>query len=173
MPDKPLWLDRLPDAIRLLENSGESWVDRAALESLLGVGRRRAQQLLAPVAQRRVGSSLVAQRSRVIAHLKRMAAREEAYYEERRRQQLWTHLSLARREWIERPPLLVEMPQAELRRLERHDFEGLPDGVELAPGSIRVRFSDPDEALRKLMALAMAISQNRQAFDERVSLPGA
>jgi hypothetical protein len=33
-----------------------------------------------------------------------------------------------------------------------------------------VRFSEPHEALRKLMALAMAISQNRQAFDERVRL---
>jgi hypothetical protein len=53
-----------------------------------------------------------------------------------------------------------------------HDFEGLPEGVELSPGSILVRFSDPDDALRKLMALAMAISQNRPAFEERVSLPG-
>ena len=143
------------------------------MESLLGVGRRRSQQLLAPIAERRVGTSLVAHRSRLIAHLKRIAAREEVYYEERRRQQLWTHLSQTRREWIERPPLLVEMPNAQIRRLELDDFEGLPEGVELAPGSILVRFSAPDEALRKLMALAMAISQNRQAFDERVSLQGA
>ncbi len=42
MPDKPLWLDRLPEAIRLLEQNPESWIDRPALESLLGVGRRRA-----------------------------------------------------------------------------------------------------------------------------------
>jgi hypothetical protein len=49
----------------------------------------------------------------------------------------------------------------------------LREGVELSPGSIRVRFSEPNGALRKLMALAMAISQNRQAFEERVSLPRA
>jgi len=42
----------------------------------------------------------------------------------------------------------------------------------IGPGSILLHFADPDEALRKLMARAVAISQNRQAFEERVSLPG-
>ena len=46
MPDKPLWLDRLPEAIRELEENNEPWIHRPAIESLLGVGRRRAQQLL-------------------------------------------------------------------------------------------------------------------------------
>ena len=52
--------------------------------------------------------------------------------------------------------------------MEASDFDGLPPGVDLAPGSITVRFADPDEALQKLMMLAMAISRNRLAFDERV-----
>jgi hypothetical protein len=46
-----------------------------------------------------------------------------------------------------------------------------PEGVELAPGSITVRFREPDEALQKLMALALAIGQNRPAFEERVTVP--
>ena len=171
MPDKPLWLDRLPEAIRLLEQSPEPWVDRPALESLLGVGRRRAQQLLAPVAQRRVGTSLVANRTDLIAHLKRIAAGEDADYEQRRQKQLWAHLAQTRREWIRQPPVLVEVSQAQLHQVELHDFDGLPEGVELAPGSITVRFRAPDEALQKLIALAMAISQNRPAFDRRVTLP--
>jgi hypothetical protein len=50
------------------------------------------------------------------------------------------------------------------RRLEPHDFDWLPEGVELAPGSITVRFRDCNEALRKLMALVMAISQNPQTY---------
>jgi hypothetical protein len=80
MPDKPLWLDRLPEALRQLENGTEPWIDRPALESLLGVGRRRAQQLLAPIAIRRVGTSVVASRADLMGHLKRIAAGEEAYY---------------------------------------------------------------------------------------------
>ena len=115
----------------------------------------------------------VAERSQLIAHLKRIAAGEESYYEGQRRQRFWAHLSEARRQWIEASPVLVEMSNAQVRRLEHDDFDGLPEGVELAAGSIVGRFSDPEEALQKLMALAMAISQNRPGFDERVSLPSA
>ena len=122
--------------------------------TLLGIGRRRAQQLLSAVAQSRVGTSLVANRADVVAHLQRIAAGEETYYDSRRRKQLWTQLSEARQEWIRRPPVLVEVPNAQVRQMEFHDFDGLPEGVELVPGSITVRFQDPDEALQKLMALA-------------------
>lgn len=162
MPDKPLWLDRLPEAIQLLTGRSETWVDRAALESALGIGRRRAQQLLSQVPSMRVGASLVADRSDVIAHLKRLAAGPDAHYERRRRRKLWDRLGDA-------PPLLVELPVSQVRRIESQDMDGLPDGVELAPGAITIRFRDPEEALQKLMALAMAIGRNRAAFEERVT----
>jgi hypothetical protein len=170
VPDKPLWRDRLPEAIRQLEQRPDPWIDRPALESLLGVGRRRAQQLLAPIAARRIGTSVVAGRTELIAHLRTIAAGEEAYYEDRRRRRLWTQLEQARREWSAQPPVLVEVPNAQIRRVESRDFDGLPEGVDLAPGSITLRFREPEEALQELLALAMAISRNRQAFDERVAL---
>ena len=173
MPDKPLWLTCVPDAIRQLQTDSDPWVDRARLESLLRIGRRRAQQLLAPVASRRVGTSLLAHRDDLIPLLTRMAAGEQGYYDERRRKQLWTELTHARRQWLKQPPVLVEVSNADVRRVEVHDFEGLPDGVDLAPGSITVRFSTPDEALEKLLALAIAVSQNRPAFEERVKIAGA
>jgi hypothetical protein len=170
MPDKPLWLDRLPEAIRQVRQSSEPWIDRPALESLLGIGRRRAQQLLSPLAKRRIGTSLVARSVDVLAHLERIAAGEETYYEDQRRKQLWENLSEVRIEWVRQPPVLVEVSTAQVRQIEVHDFDGLPGGVELGPGCITVRFGEPDEALRKLMALALAISRNRGAFDERVSV---
>ena len=171
MPDKPLWFDRLPQAIRELEENPEPWVHRPTLEALLGIGRRRAQQLLSPLAHHRIGTSLVARRADVIAHLKLVAVGEAAWYEERRRKQLWTQIDEVRRGWVRQTPVLVEVSEAQIRRVERLDFDGLPEGVELAAGSITLRFREPDEALQKLMALAMAISRNRQAFDERVALP--
>ncbi len=169
MPAKPVWLDRLPEAIRQLEQSSEPWVDRPALETLLGVGRRRAQQLLAPITYRRVGSSGVANRREVMAHLQAIAAGEHAYYEDRRRKRLWAHLAETRRDWVRQPPVLVEISEMQKLQVELHDIEGLPEGVELAPGSISLRFCTPEEALQKLMALALAISRNRLAFDERVT----
>ena len=170
MPANPLWLERLPQVIEELEDRAESWVDRATLETLLGVGRRRAQQLLARMPSRRIGASVVADRAEVIAHLRAIAAGEEAVYEQRRRERLWKRLEKVRGQWVEQPPVLVEVPRAEVRSLEVHDFMALPDGVELAPGSITLRFGDPEEALRKLMALAIAVGQNRAAFEERVSM---
>lgn len=170
MPDKPLWFDRLPQAIRSLQAMADPWVGRAEIESLLGVGRRRAQQLLAPLAGR-VGTSLVARRVDVTAHLERVARGEAAWYEGRRQKRLWTGLDPIRDAWAEQPPVLVEVTPAQMERVERRDLEGLPDGVELAPGSIRLRFSTPEEALQKLAALAMAIGRNRAGFEERVALP--
>lgn len=171
VPDKPLWLERLPQVIDRLQERAEPWVDRATLESLLGVGRRRAQQLLAQVPSQRVGASVLAGRAEVIAHLKSIAAGQETYYEQRRRKRLWGSLEKVRQDWTERPPVLVEVPQSQVRRIEVHDFDGLPEGVELSPGCITVRFHHPDEALQKLMALAMAVGQNRAAFEERVAPP--
>ena len=69
--------------------------------------------------------------------------------------------------------MFVELPKVQVRRVELHDFDGLPEGVALAPGSITVHFQNPDEALQKLMALALAISSNRDAFEEWVSFPPA
>jgi hypothetical protein len=170
MPDKPLWLERLPDAIRCLEERTDSWVDRSVIESILGVGRRRAQQLLAQVPRQRIGTSLVARRADVISRLQTMSAGENTHFEQRRQKRLWGQLEQARRDWCGQPPVLVELPRSQARRIEIQDFAALPEGVELTPGCITVRFRDPDEALRKLMALAMAVGRNRPAFDARVTL---
>jgi hypothetical protein len=98
---------------------------------------------------------------------------QEAYYDERRRQRLWSELNQIRQGWIEQPPVLVEVPEESVLKIEMRDLEGLPGGVELSPGSITVRFSNPEEALQKLMALALAISRNREAFEQRIRLPGS
>jgi hypothetical protein len=162
MPDKPLWLHRLPEAIRRLETVDDPWVDRARLQSVLQVGRRRAQQLLACVPTRVVGTSRVALATEVITYLKQAANGETARYDARRRKQMWATLG--------DPPVLVEVSGSVVRRLARSDFEGLPDGVELGPGTIVVRFATPNEALEKLVALAIAIGSNREAFDTLVSI---
>jgi hypothetical protein len=170
MPDKPLWLVRLPGAIESLESSPDPWVDRSRIEALLGVGRRRAQQLLAGVATRQVGASRVAIAADVVTHLRRIADGEQAYYDARRRKQLWDRLREQRERWIEQPPVFVEVSGQTIRRVETRDFEGLPDGVELQPGRIEVAFATPQEALEKLVALALAISHNRESFEERVAI---
>jgi hypothetical protein len=171
MPDKPRWLDRLPQAVQSLEGSPLPWVDRSTIEDLLGVRRRRAQQILAPLAAQPSGHTTIVEKSVLIQHLRRMAAGEITFYEKRRRQRLWQEIEQDRQRWAETPPVFVEAPPEMLQAVYRKDFEGLPEGVELAPGRITVTFETAEEALQKLLALALAIGQNRKTFEERVEFP--
>ncbi len=66
MPDKPIWYTRLEVAIKQLETLPSPWVDRAALEFALGVGRRRAQQILQPLVRHTIGKNGLADREEVI-----------------------------------------------------------------------------------------------------------
>ena len=168
MPDKPLWIHRLPAAIQALEQLPLPWVDRSTLEDLLQVRRRRAQEILSPLASQRRGCSTVVERTALIHHLQRLASGETLYYEHKRRERVWKQLEQERRRWIETPPAFVHPKPEVLRAVYKDDFEGLPSGVELAPGRIEITFDQPNEALEKLLALAMAIGQNQVAFEERV-----
>ena len=171
MPDKPLWLDRLPQAIATLEGSSLPWVDRRTIEDLLGVRRRRAQQILAPLASQSTGHTTIVEKSALIGHLRRMAAGEVTFYEKRRRQRLWQQLQEEHERWAENPPVFVEASPEILQAVYQRDFEGLPPGIELVPGRITVTFETAEEALQKLLALAMAVGQNRERFNKRVEFP--
>ncbi|MDQ2842409.1 MAG: hypothetical protein M3Y72_15460 [Acidobacteriota bacterium] len=170
MPDKPLWLPRLPHAIATLERSPLPWVDRHTLEELLGVGRRRAQQILSPLATPSNGHTGIVDRTVLLAYLRRVAAGETAHYEQKRRQRLWRDLEQDRQRWAKTPPAFVEVSPEILHSVYKKEFDGLPAGVDLSPGRILITFDLPDQALEKLLALALAIGQNRDAFDDLVGL---
>jgi hypothetical protein len=108
MPDKPLWCGRLDEAAAELRALPFPWVDRATVERVLGVGRRRAQQLLQPCTSLQVGANGLAERESFIAHLRRLAAGESVYYERRRRARLAR--SLRDMSGGEQPQALVAAP---------------------------------------------------------------
>jgi hypothetical protein len=161
MPDKPMWYGRLTAAIAELKALPYPWVDRATLERLLGVGRRRAQQILAPCVTHSVGANGLADRGLLIAHLEQLASGEAAVYERQRREKLAREIARLRRNWIERPRVMVEAPT----RIMNQSFAGLC-GITISPGRIVVDFSTPQDALEKLLALAMAIGNESEAFEQ-------
>jgi hypothetical protein len=111
-----------------------------------------------------VGSNGLADRQALIARLRQLAAGDDGYYEQQRRRKLSAILIHLREERLACPQLLVEAPAA----IVSQDFENLPAGVHLDPGRITVDFEEPREALEKLLALAMAISNDFSCF-ERVT----
>jgi hypothetical protein len=166
VPDKPSWYGRLDQVIVELGDLPWPWVDRETLQSLLQVGPRRAQQILRPCVTRQVGANGVAGREELIAHLKRLAAGDEAQYERRRRQKLAQVLEGLRQQALARPKVLVEAPGAMLNQ----EFASLPDGVTVSPGAISITFSSPSEALQRLLALAMAIGNDFNEFERMAGI---
>jgi hypothetical protein len=165
MPDRPMWYSRLNEAIAHLEALPSSWVDRTTIEFVLRVGRRRAQQILAPLVRQTIGKNGLALRDDMIEHLRRLAAGDTAYYEKRRRERLRSVIDQLHREAKNRPQLLVEAPIS----ISRQEIENLPSGIELSPGRIVIEgFQNAEEALQKLLALAMAVGNDPPAFEERI-----
>ena len=161
MPAKPRWYSKIDRVIRDLETLPRPFVDRATVEFLLGVGRRRAQQIMAPCITDRVGSNGLAGRDRLIAHLRSLADGEDGYYEVARRRKVAQAIDRLRIERLQQPRVLVEAPV----RVVSQEFENLPPGVRLEAGRITVEFQDPREALEKLLALAMAIGNDFAGFE--------
>ena len=156
MPAKPTWYRNLAYILGELRNHPLPYVDRATLEFLLRVSRRRAQQIMAPCVVDRVGSNGLADRDALIARLERIAAGDDVFHEIQRRRRV--------AEAISKPQLLVEAPTAVVNQ----EFAGLPSGVRLQAGRITVEFRHPQEGLEKLLALAMAISNDFDRFERMV-----
>jgi hypothetical protein len=167
MPDKPLWYGRLDEVIKELEALPFPWVDSATLEAALRVGRRRAQQILSPLVRRTAGKNGFANRNEVIEHLRHLADGNSAYYEKRRRKRLRSILEQVR-EAARQPQVLVEAPAS----MVRQEFENLPSGIELSPGRIVIQdFRNAEEALQKLLSLAMAVGNDPLSFEQQISVP--
>ncbi|HYZ24200.1 MAG TPA: hypothetical protein VE690_18775 [Rhodopila sp.] len=161
MPAKPSWYRSLASIIEQLEKHPHPYVDRATVEFLFSVGRRRAQQIIAPCITDRVGSNGLADRDLLIAHLRRIARGEEVPFEVRRRRKVAAFLEQLRQERLNQPQLLVPAPVA----IVNQQLRRLPAGVRISPGEIRIAFDNPQEALEKLLALAMAISNDLEGFE--------
>jgi len=167
MPDKPLWYPRLRAAIEQIEALPSPWVDRAVLEFTLGVGRRRAQQILQPMVRRTVGKNGLADRDDVIRYLQGLADGEPASFEVERRTRLHTILEQLHRKQKESPRVLVEAPAAVVKQ----EFDSLPRGVHLSAGRIVIEgFVTPEEAKQKLLALIMAMGNDPDGFDARIAI---
>jgi hypothetical protein len=167
VPAKPIWYRNLPNILEQLRSHPVPYVDRAAVEFLLGVGRRRAQQILAPCITHRVGANGVADREALITRLQRIADDTESFYEIERRRKVAKLIDELRQERLEQPQLLVEAPA----RVVNQELANLPAGVRVERGRITVEFEEPHQGLEKLLALAMAISNDFDRF-ERIARNG-
>jgi hypothetical protein len=119
---------------------------------------------MAECATERIGTSSLADRDLLVAHLRRLAAGNAGHYECRRRRKLAAAIEELRRTRLKQPQVLVEAPAA----IVDQELEHLPEGIRLEPGCITVRFAEPQQALERLLALAMAIGNDPERFERQV-----
>jgi len=90
-----------------------------------------------------------------------MARGEAVHYEVRRRQKVAALIDSLRQDRLRNPQLLVEAPVAIVTK----KLAALPDGITIGPGRIMISFEEPQQALEKLLALAMAIGNDFEGFE--------
>ena len=165
MPAKPEWLLRLPEIRAELEHLDVPVVDRAGVERIFGLKRRRAIELLHQFGGYQVGRTFLMDRARLLEALQSLESGEDYTAEKRRRERLGDVVEASREHLIStrvRIPVRAAAARASLDRLA--------PGVLLMPGMLSIEFRHPVELLEKLYGLAQAISHDFEKFEEL--LPG-
>ncbi|MBS1833711.1 MAG: hypothetical protein JST65_13420 [Acidobacteria bacterium] len=131
-------------------------IDRATVERMFQVRRRRANQILARMGGYQVGRTGLVDRHIFVSNLEAIAAGEDFHYEERRRVRVHEKLAEARRIAKAKRVKIAPAPVAVV--------PSLPDGVSIAPGEIRIAFDTPETLLTRLFELSQTIANDYEEF---------
>ena len=159
MPAIPSWFQRLGEILEVLRSLEAPFLDRAAVEQLFGVRRRRAHQLMAAFGGYQAGKAFLVDRGSLIRALENLRAGAPFQWEARRSRRVAEALTAARREWAARR---VQIPAAQSG--EHRGWSGLPEGIQLQPGELRIAFASAEDLLRKLFDLSQAIAHDYEGF---------
>ena len=159
MPAKAVWLLKIPEIIRMLEAFDVPVVDRAIIESLFGLRRRQAIELLHRFGGFESGKTFLVDRHVLIENLRRLAAGEEFEREIRRRDRL-DHAVDEMRRYQAAARVIIPVPPDVFSR----KMADLPAGVALTPGQLQVAFAGKEDLLAKLFELAQAASNDYDRF---------
>src|SRR5512135_3252321 len=97
MPAHPQWFARVPEIVADLDAMEVPVVDRAVVERMFGVRRRRAAQLMRAFGGYQAGRTFLVDRMQLIARLREIEAGESFGFERERRERLAQSLEQVRR----------------------------------------------------------------------------
>jgi hypothetical protein len=159
MPSKPNWLLHIPAILSQLRDLTFPIIDRRMCESLFGVGRRRAIELMQHFGGYRSGNTVLVDRLELIAKLEDLWASPQARGERKRKARLADRLESLRRA---RKAASVLIPVEPLG--QTHRFPDLPERVSVSSGQLTVRFSRTEELLQRLFEVAQAAANDLDSF---------
>jgi hypothetical protein len=160
MSAKAEWLLRLPEIRAELEHLDVPVVDRAGIEHLFGLRRRRAIELMHQFGGYQAGRTFLLDRARLLEALQALESREDYAAEKRRRERLGDVVEASREHLI---AMRVRIPVR--ATAARASLDRLAPGVLLLPGILSIEFRRPTELLEKLYWLAQAIAHDFEKFE--------
>jgi hypothetical protein len=160
VPPIAQWFLRLPTIVEELKRLEAPVVDRAVFESVFGVGRRRAIDLMHHFGGYQVGKTFVIDRGALIAGLEAKLGSDSFEHERERKTKLIEELERARKLAPGRKVRIAVAPDVRERAIA-----DLPSGVHLRPGELRIEFFGTEDLLRHLFELSQAIINDYQRFE--------
>ncbi len=168
MPAKSQWLQRIPEILGLLTSLPSPVVDRAVVEDLFAVGRRRAILLLHQFGGFQSGQTFFVERLTLIRQLEEIRDGGAFRAERARRDRLAQDLERTRQLAAGRKVKIAAADDVRDRRLA-----DLPAGIHLKPGELRIEFFGTEDLLRHLFELSQAILNDYKRFQEIVEEPSS
>jgi len=159
MPAKAAWLLKIPEILTMLESFDVPVVDRATVESLFGLRRRRAIELLHRLGGYQAGRTFLVDRHLLMDNLRRLAEGEDFERESRRKERLDGAIDRLRRHQIAARVSIPVPPD-----VFHWKVADLSTGVALEPGHLHITFSGTEDLLAKLFELAQAASNDYNRF---------
>jgi hypothetical protein len=169
VPTPRTWLARIDEILAILRDTKSDHFDRAALEVLFQIQRRSAYLLMKQVGPVVRGGAQVLERTsllRWVEHIKET----EAYDLSARRQTIEQVVcDLQEKEAMRsaRPPTVFPIG----REMLRASVASLPESIEIKTGEIRLKFTDPIEALQLLYHLGLALHNDIAPFERSQRSP--
>jgi len=159
MPTQPQWLLHLPEIIEEIAAIRAPVIDRAVLERVFRVRRRRAVELMSAFGGYQAGGTFLIDRLLLLHALEEMRQSGRFEFERQRKENLTQELERVR---LYRAGAKVSVPIT-IDDLERRapDF---PPGVEIEAGRLTVAFGTAEDLVRKLFGLAKAAANDFEAF---------
>jgi hypothetical protein len=149
MPAKPEWLLRLPEIRAELDYLAVPIVDRAGIERIFGLKRRRAIELLHQFGGYQAGRTFLLDRARLLEALQSLESGEDYTAEKRRRERLGDVVEASREHLIStrvRIPVRAAAARASLDPVgarsppdARHAFDRVPASNRVVGEALRAR----------------------------------
>jgi len=160
------WLPRVAEIAAVLEKVPVPVIDRATVEELFSVRRRRAIELMRHWGGFRAGGTFLVERDHLLSLLRAVMGGDDYVRSCRKQERISAVVEKSRQECMAARVRIPTSPEC-------HNLviDSLP-GVHLWPGMLTIEFAESVELLKKLYDLARAIGADFERF-QRMTVKSA